>query len=117
MMFLLMFLPKTFFGCVPGVSADGPVVLLRIVLGSSRWLADHCIGLMALDLAKAFDSLTKQAIIAAMAAWGILGAPFHTFILSLQNCGFFVEGLKDMPNPSIFKQDEGEGTGAPQSSA
>ena len=117
MRFLLRFLPKTFCGCVPGVSTDDAIVLLRIVLEQSRWLAEYCIRMIALDLARAFDSLTKQAVRAAFEAWGITSSPFLNFLLSAQNFKFSVEGFRGMPNSPTYQQDEGEGTGAPESLA
>ena len=117
MVFLKRFLPNTFFGGIPGVSTDDPLTILSLILENSRWLAEYCIKLLSIDLLRAFDSLTKQSMKAALAAWGISEGPFFHFLLSSQNCKFYVEGLKEMPNSDIYNQMEGEGTGAPESPA
>ena len=70
--------------------------------------------MLAIDIARAFDSLTKQGLAEALKAWGVTEGPFLTFLLSSQNYTYFVEGLRGMSDSEVFDQREGEGTGAPE---
>lgn len=99
MRFLRRFLANTFFGCILGASTNDPLVLLCIILDASRWLAEYRIRVLPIDLAGAFEG------------------PFRDFPLRAQNHKFFLEGLRGMTNAEAFEQEEGEGTGAPESPA
>ena len=117
MKFLLKCLPRTFFGCIPGVSTDDPLVILRSLLDPSEWLLAYCIKLVSIDLKKDYDLISHRDIQEAMRACGLISRKFSRLLWNSLNWRYFVVGLRGAKNPATHSQGNGLGTGAPESPA
>ncbi len=89
MKFIMKCLPRSFFGRVPGVSTDDPLVILRSLLDASKWLLAYSIKLVHIDLKKAYDLITHRAIREAMKAWGMGNCKICAFVMECAHVALF----------------------------